>query len=139
MTACPGVVTPRVQTINNGPMATCTGHFTAVDLWPRWTSGQGNGVVAGSSRDRASTAEDLPCLFLKNYACELGGHGSLEPACHEFDPSVTEDPLCRGAGARSICRGSNLRGPSPIDLVLLYGATLVNKHSFYLKLASTDK
>ncbi|GFW78849.1 hypothetical protein TNCV_2058701 [Trichonephila clavipes] len=23
------VVTPRVQTINNGPMATCTGHFTA--------------------------------------------------------------------------------------------------------------
>ncbi|GFW56726.1 hypothetical protein TNCV_4068061 [Trichonephila clavipes] len=24
-----GVVTPRVQTINNGPMATCTGHSTA--------------------------------------------------------------------------------------------------------------
>ncbi|GFU18083.1 hypothetical protein TNCV_1446391 [Trichonephila clavipes] len=29
MAACLDVVTPRVQTINNDPMATCTGHFTA--------------------------------------------------------------------------------------------------------------
>ncbi|GFW42911.1 hypothetical protein TNCV_734441 [Trichonephila clavipes] len=29
MAASLDVVTPRVQTINNGPMATCTGHFTA--------------------------------------------------------------------------------------------------------------
>ncbi|GFT18867.1 hypothetical protein TNCV_1672051 [Trichonephila clavipes] len=29
MAASLGVDTPRVQTINNDPMATCTGHFTA--------------------------------------------------------------------------------------------------------------
>ncbi|GFU63238.1 hypothetical protein TNCV_2656831 [Trichonephila clavipes] len=29
MVASLDVVTPRVQTINNDPMATCTGHFTA--------------------------------------------------------------------------------------------------------------
>ncbi|GFU50903.1 hypothetical protein TNCV_4461021 [Trichonephila clavipes] len=29
MAASLDVVTPRVQTINNDPMATCTGHFTA--------------------------------------------------------------------------------------------------------------
>ncbi|GFU09220.1 hypothetical protein TNCV_1122331 [Trichonephila clavipes] len=29
MAASQGVVTLRVQTINNDPMATCTGHFTA--------------------------------------------------------------------------------------------------------------
>ncbi|GFV30586.1 hypothetical protein TNCV_4222371 [Trichonephila clavipes] len=29
MAASLGVVTPRVQTINNGPLATCTGHLPA--------------------------------------------------------------------------------------------------------------
>ncbi|GFV40509.1 hypothetical protein TNCV_2500361 [Trichonephila clavipes] len=29
MVAILAVVTPRVQTINNDPLATCTGHFTA--------------------------------------------------------------------------------------------------------------
>ncbi|GFV37182.1 uncharacterized protein TNCV_1721041 [Trichonephila clavipes] len=37
--------------------------------------------------------------------------------CHEFEPSTIKDLLCRGADARSICRGSKLGGPSPIALV----------------------
>ncbi|GFU49664.1 hypothetical protein TNCV_2906251 [Trichonephila clavipes] len=46
MAASLDVVTPRVQTMNNGPMATCTGHFTAGEAikfsYNRWVSVHNN-------------------------------------------------------------------------------------------------
>ncbi|GFV92014.1 hypothetical protein TNCV_1894501 [Trichonephila clavipes] len=49
------IVTPRVQAINNDPMATCTGHFTAGGSVKfednRWVCSKVHGLLLGSHKE----------------------------------------------------------------------------------------